>query len=751
MPGQGTKRDFGLSFKKLLATSIFINICLGSLAAQVSHTTWQQYMGGPDSSHYSALKQINRSNVTKLQVAWSYPTGDNVYYSFNPIIVGNVMYVMANNFSVVALDAATGKELWSHPTRTPDEPLVNGRGTWAVRYRGMNYWQSKDGSDRRLLIAVHNQLEEIDATTGKSILSFGHEGRVDLREGLGRDPQSITQIQSGSPGRVFENLIILGSVTGEDYMSPPGDIRAYDVRTGAMAWIFHTVPHPGEYGYDTWPKDAWRYIGGTNVWGGMTVDEKRGIVFLPTGSPTYDFYGADRKGDDLFSDCILALDARTGKRIWHYQVVHHDLWDYDLTAEPQLLTIRHDGKRIDVVAEAGKNGFVYVLDRSTGKPIWPIEEHPVPQSQVPGEVSSPTQPFPVEPPPFARQSFTAADVNPYLPEAEQAKWKETIQKARNEGLYTPPGLTDTIEMPGNHGGANWGAAAVDPTNGTLYVVSMDIPAVLKLEPQPVSGTIKAGTAAQQGHAIYQQSCQLCHGADRKGNPPAIPSLIDITEKLGADGVKRMVRQGGGEMPPFPRMNDASLTALLAYLENSEGGAINAAIDVHQTAAPPYPKGTDAPAVRYWTGYGLQPTAIKPPWSTLTAYDLNKGTIKWQIPTGDAPEVAAKGIKRTGVMVIRDGAVVTAGGLIFLATNEEGKLRAYDKSTGKQLWEADLPAASEGIPSVYEVNGREYLVVCASSPKGPAAQRDAQEGYAAPLASRPSVHGSYIVYALPKKP
>jgi quinoprotein glucose dehydrogenase len=732
-----------IRLRNFLGAACAAGCCLAPALAQQAHDTWQQYLQGSDSSHYSALKQINRSNVAQLQVAWSYPTDDKVHYSFNPIIIGKVMYVLADNFSVVALDAASGKQIWSHPTRTPGEEKINGRGTWANRYRGMNYWQNKDGSDRRLLISVHDHLQEIDATTGKSMTSFGDNGLVDLRQDLGRDPDSIKQIQSGSPGRIFENLIILGSVTGEEYMSPPGDIRAYDVLSGKMAWIFHTVPHPGEYGYNTWPKDAWKYIGGTNDWGGMSVDEKRGIVYIPLGSPTYDFYGADRKGDNLFSDCLLALDARTGKRIWNYQVTHHDLWDYDLTAEPVLLTVRHQGKPVDVVAEAGKNGFLFVFNRETGKPLWPIDERPVPKTDMPGETASPTQPFPTAPPPFARQTFTSADVNPYLPPAEQAKWKSEIEHARNEGLYTPPGLTEVVEMPGNHGGANWGSTAIDPATARVYVVSMDLPAFLKLEPARTEGGVPSGTLSQQGHTVYQRNCQMCHGADRAGTPPAVPSLVGVTQAIGPAGVKRMVQQGGGEMPSFPRMSDASMGALLAYLADDKDPAIHPALESDSEAPPPYPPGSGAPAVRYWTGYGLQPTAIKPPWSTLTAYNLNRGTIDWQIPIGDAPE--AGGAKGTGVMVIRTGVAVTAGGLIFIATNQEGKLRAYDKDTGKQLWESDLPAGSEGVPSVYEVNGKEYLVVCATSPKGASPQRAGGNG-----SPPPQIHGSYIAYALPGK-
>jgi quinoprotein glucose dehydrogenase len=368
-----------------------------SVAAWVSpqelppaHTTWSTYLGNPDGSHYTALTQINRSNVDKLKLAWSYDTGNERAYEFNPIVVGKTMYVIAQHTDIVALHAATGKQLWVHHP--------NSMGQRLEVHRGINFWQSKDGSDKRLLITFDNHLEAIDANTGELIKSFGEGGSVDLKLGLGRDPKSMYQIQAGTPGQVFDNLIILGSETGEDYGSPPGDIRAYDVVTGRMAWIFHTIPHPGEFGYQTWPKDAWKYIGGTNCWGEMSLDEKTGIVYIPTGAPTYDFYGADRKGNGLFADCLLAVDARTGKLIWYYQLIHHDLWDYDATSAPQLLTVRHNGEDVPIVAEASKQGYLYVFNRTTGKPLWPIEERPVPKSDMPGEAASPTQPVPTAPP-----------------------------------------------------------------------------------------------------------------------------------------------------------------------------------------------------------------------------------------------------------------------------------------------------------------------------------------------------------------
>jgi quinoprotein glucose dehydrogenase len=596
-----------------------------SILAAQSHTTWSDYGGGSDAAQYSALKQINRSNVSKLQVAWIYPTGDNNRYFFNPIVVDGLMYVLAKNNSIVGLDALTGREIW-----TWAEP-----GTKVITNRGINYWESHDRSDRRLLFASNHFLQAIDARTGKPILSFGKAGRVDLKEGLGRDPKNIALVQSTTPGRVFEDLLILGSATNQGYGSAPGDIRAFNVRSGELVWTFHTIPHPGEFGYDTWPKDAWKTVGGANVWGEFSLDEKRGIVYAPTASAKYNFYGADRKGANLFGDCLLALDARTGKRLWHFQMVHHDIWDYDDATAPKLLTVRHDGKRIDAVAQVSKQGFVWVFNRVTGEPLWPIEERPVPASDMPGETTWPTQPFPLKPPPFARQKFTVDDLSPFLTDPqERARFKDDILSASNQGLFTPPGLRNTIQMPGNNGGANWGGAAVDPTNGTLYVVSKDLPAMLKLA--------------------------------RKS---------------------------------------------------------------------PEPEPT-----QYFSGFGFMITSsglspIAPPWSSLTVYDLNEGTIKWRIPLGDVPELAAKGFTGTGSHYPKVGPVVTAGGLIFTGTRDR-KVRAFDAESGQVLWETEVEAALEGMPAVYEIGGRQYVTFCAS----------AQVGLTS--ATQVKIRGAYVTFALP---
>src|SRR3984957_3481656 len=449
-------------------------------AADRPHTTWSSYLGASDSDQYSALKQIKRNNVRKLEVAWTYPAGTGTV-RFNPIVIDDVMYVLGANRAIVALDAATGKELWRHANEG------------AVGDRGMNYWESKDRSDRRLLYMNGGFLTAIDARSGKSIPAFGASGRVDVRIGLHRDVTSVRPLQTGNPGRIFENLIIVSlPAGGAAYVSNPGDVHAYDVRTGELKWTFHSVPEKGEAGAETWPGGFLTSGGGVHNWSELSVDEQRGIAYIPFGTARFDFYGGNRHGANVFGNSLVALDARTGKRLWHFQIVHHDLWDYDLPAAPKLLTVRHDGRNVDVVAQPTKQGFLFVFDRVTGAPLWPIEERPVPQTDVPGEQTWPTQPFPTAPPPFARQSFTEKDINPFIPEQDQAKLRELLRTSRNEGLFTPPSLQGSIELPGHNGGANWGSSAVDPTKGTMYIVNKNLPTLLKIVPP--------GAPAQRGRA-----------------------------------------------------------------------------------------------------------------------------------------------------------------------------------------------------------------------------------------------------------
>jgi quinoprotein glucose dehydrogenase len=696
-------------------------------------TTWSDYGGGPDNARYLELDQINKKNLPRLSAAWTYPTHDNLPYNFGPLVVDGVAYVLARNTSLVALDATTGKELWIHADLQGIAP------------RGINYWESRDRQDRRLLFQRNNYLEAIDARTGKSILSFGTDGAVDLKQGYARDPATLTRVQSSNPGKVFENLIILGSATGEAYLSTPGDIRAYDVVTGKEAWRFHTIPHPGEFGYDTWPPDAWKYVGGTNVWGELTVDAERGIVFLPTGSPTYDFYGADRPGANLFGTSLVALDARTGKRLWHFQMVHHDLWDYDNTAAPVLTTIRRNGKPVDVVAQAGKTGFLYVFNRTTGEPIWPIEERAVLKSDVPGEQAWPTQPFPTNPPPFARQKLTPNDVNPYiLTRQEQDDWKKRIDGARNSGLFTPPALAETISIPGAQGGANWGTTASNPTDGTVYVLSINVPSFYKLDLEPPAPTPAAGRGSapaaviQRGQVVYVQRCQSCHMATLEGNGVNVRSLIGITSRMGPNVIREVVTGGRPGMPAFNDIPEADMSSLVAFLGSANtagrggppartpvGGMVVASGGAPGNkpappggraggmAGPPYPAGLAVPSVRYYTGYGMVNNVVKPPYSTLTAYDLNRGTIKWQVPAGgDDPLALAQGGRDTGFIRIRTGIISTSAGLVFHAGGD-GTLRAYDADTGRVLWTGSLPAGSQGIPAMYESAGRQFILVNAT--------------------------------------
>jgi quinoprotein glucose dehydrogenase len=597
---------------------------------------WRDYAGGPDSSRFVAARQITPANVSQLQVAWTYPAGQT---DFNPLVVRGVVYGKGPKGTFVALDAATGKEIWIH------------EGVQEFNGRGINYWESADGTDRRLLFGMGNFLHAISATTGEAIRTFGVDGRVDLRVGLDRDPATINA-GSRIPGRVFENLIILGSATNQEYASAPGDIRAYNVVTGEKVWQFHTVPRPGEYGYDTWPPDAWKTVGGANNWSEQSIDPVRGILYVPTGSPKYNFYGGNRHGDNLFGDCLVALDARTGKRLWHFQTVHHDIWDLDNSSAPQLTTIRHNGQSIDVVAMAGKTGYLYVFDRVTGRPIWPIEERPVPTTTtVPGEKLSPTQPFPTNPPPFAHQSFTADDLNPHIltPEEREA-FRQRILKARNDGPFTPIGFDEVIHMPGNQGGANWGSTAANPTDGSVYVIGFNVPTIIRL---------------------------LRPGEQRAG---------------GRGGAAAIVQEG-------------------------------------------------RPVTE---GFGLYPTIVKPPYTTLTAYDLNAGTITWQIGLGDDPRLVAQGITGTGAaMTTKGGMIVTATGLLVV-TAADRKVHVYDTSNDKQLREVALGGATSGAPSMFELNGRQHLLVTAAAGGGGRGGRGAAQAPASPEAPT-----GIIAFALPR--
>ncbi len=681
-------------------------------------STWRAFAGNADSSNYSSLNQINKSNVSQLEKAWTFSIGKEKQRT-SPIVIDGVMYITSNG-GIVALDAATGQQLWFSPD-TINMPL-----------RGLAYWESIDKLDRRVIFTKGQDLCVIDAQKGNIISTFGRQGCIDLREGLGRDPESIAQVASFTPGRVYENLIIVGSSVGdESYESPPGDIRAYDVRTGEPVWTFHTVPHPGEVGYETWPKHAWKNVGGANAWVSLSIDEKRGIVYVPTGAPAYHFYGANRIGDNLFANSLIALDARTGVRLWHFQAVHHDIWDYDLAIAPKLLTVERNGKKIDAVAVATKHGFLFVFDRETGEPVFPIEERPVPQSDVPGEKASATQPYPVVIPPFAKLMFTENDISPYVSPEERQVLVKRIRDARNEGLFTPPSLHVSVQAPGSRGSV--GNAAVDPEAGLFYIATVVSPTLPRLEPR--SEATGEHFLASKAPEIFANTCAFCHGVQGQGQPPSIPVLANISERLSLDKFQRIVKDGRGRMPAFgSHIADDQIEELMAYLDDIDSVL---PVESPDTSAPESTEGEK----RYWSSYnhlydkdGIP--MVAPPWSRLIAYDLNQGTILWDKPYGDVIRLAQKGITGTGSYFPANSLVATAGGLL-ISTTTDRKIRAWSRDTGEVLWSADLPAdADGGGPAVYEINGRQYIVAAATNGGAKSGQ--------------PFEKNAYVAFALPEK-
>lgn len=652
---------------------------------------WPAHEGGPAATHYSALAQINNRNIGGLRRTWTYHLGATAGGA-EPLVLRDRLVVMGPKASIAALDPGDGHELW----RTED-------GVAAPMSRGFAFWRSPDGGSERVLFVSGPSVRALDPRTGRIVPAFA----IDLRQGLDRDPAKIRAIAPSTPGRVFENLLIVGSITGEDYESPPGDVRAFDVRTGRLVWSFHTIPRPGEAGYETWPKDAWTYVGAANDWGGITIDEGRGIAYFVTGSAVYDFYGADRKGDDLYANSLVAVDARTGRRLWHFQAVHHDLWDYDLVATPTLLTVRRGGKAIPAVALATKHGFLFVFDRVTGKALFPIAERPVPASDVPGERASPTQPF-SSLPPFARQSFTEADLDAALPAAVRDSWIKRLRAARNEGLFTPPTLgRETVEMPGNHGGANWGQTGAAP-GGLYFVVSNELPAMLRLEaPRSEEELERIRAAGGPGAAVYVQTCQLCHGAEMAGQGGA-PPLRGVASRLSEAEMRQVIRNGRATMPAFAQLSAADLDAVVAYVRADGHPAPASALPQKKprvAVAPNSPNG----AVRYRSGFNLEPYVVKPPWQTLSAYDLNAGRIVWRIPFGTPVGRAAP----TGQQQDKGGLLITAGGFVMAATEADRKLHAFDVQTGREVWAGALPSHPRGGIVTYMHKGRQYIVVPAN--------------------------------------
>lgn len=682
---------------------------------EAEYSGWKKATGNSNGNKYSSLTQIDTNNVAQLQVAWEFHTGDDdtaahSQIQCNPIIVDGVMYCTSPMLKVFAIDAATGKQKWVY---SPYDTITeNKAGHFNLNNnRGVTYWT--DGKDdKRIFYAAGPYLICLDANTGKIINSFGDSGKVDLHEGLQMDDVKDLFVTETSPPSVYKNLIIAGTRVSEGMDAAPGDIRAFDAQTGKIVWQFHTIPHPGEAGYETWENpNAYKYTGGANNWMGMTIDQKRGIAYIPIGSASMDFYGGKRKGSDLFADCMLALDAATGKEKWHFQYLHHDTWDYDPSSAPVLLTVNHDGKKIDAVAQTTKTGFVFLFDRDNGNPLFPVVE--TPQDTVTdliGEKLSPTQPIPQKPAPFVRQSLTQKDVNPYLSKTEYDSVVKLLGTVHTGHIFTPQSKEGTIIFPGFDGGAEYGGPAVDPETGILYTNDNQMAWILQMfDVNPAEHSL---TFKDAGPKLYQANCMGCHGADRKGGGNNYPSIVDINKKLNKDQFISFINAGRRMMPSFQHLPEMDKEAIAYYVLNLTSEANNkyesklTAIDSFRIL--PYEiSGYN----KFYTKSGAP--GLSPPWGVLNAIDLNTGDYVWKNVFGEnefpgAP--ANTGCENYG------GPVVTKGGLLFIGATKDGMFRAYNKRTGKLLWQTKLPAAAFATPATYEVNGKQYVVIACGGGK-----------------------------------
>lgn len=698
------------------------------VSAQVSAEDWRAYLGDRHSSQYSALDQINRDNVAQLEPVWTFKTGSSGQIQCNPLVIDGVLYGATPDLTVFALDAATGEELWRYRS-----PRVN--RMFAV-IRGLLYWE--EGDDRRILFGAGSLICAVDAETGRPIEEFGGNGEISLKQGHDRDLSKLF-VASTTPGVIYDDILIVTTRVAEWHPAAPGDIRAYNVRTGEPEWTFHTIPRPGEFGHDTWPEGAWKTAGGANCWAGMSLDEARGIVYIPTGSAAYDFYGGDRIGRNLFANTLLALDAKTGERVWHYQVVRHDLWDRDLPAPPNLLTITHEGEERDVVAQITKSGHVFVFDRDTGEPVFPIEEIEAPASDVPGEQAWPTQPLPVKPAPFARQIITDDLATTRTPEAHEEVLAR-LKLTRRGHPFTPPSFEGTVIFPGYDGGGEWGGAAADPEAGILYVNSSEMPYLLTMY------EIEGGAAADPDSTakrVYASNCVFCHGKELEGDRLGVyPPLKDLRGRYTVESLSELIQSGRGKMPSFDHLSPPEIKAVADYVlkldseaagvvEQERGGPV-----LQEGRATAGSGGTESGKRRFvHTGYfrfldSEGYPAVKPPWGTLAAIDLNTGEHLWQVPLGHDETLKGEFSENTGIENY-GGPIATAGGLIFIAATKDEKFRAFNRTTGEVLWETKLPAGGYATPATYEVNGRQYVVVAAGGNKMGTPAGDSYVAFALP--------------------
>lgn len=681
----------------LIPLEILVSMLFVSSAENPVNNDWSAYNGSDDCNHFSKLTQINTVTVSQLKLAWEYASGgadtvkNSTQIQCNPLIIKGIMYGMSAGSQAFALDASTGKELWK--TNLQDK-------TFNMTSRGVTYWT--DGKESRIFFAYGAFLYALNAQTGQVVSSFGTNGRINLIDGIKR-PGADEYVISNTPAVVFKNTLVVGTRVSESATALLGDIRAFDARTGRKIWTFHTIPRPNEFGYNTWEKQNYQNLGGANNWMGMAIDQKRGIVYAPTGSAAFDFYGGKRKGANLFANCLLALDAKTGKRLWHFQTVHHDIWDRDIPAPPNLFTITQNGRIIDAVSVLSKQGFTFVFDRVTGKPIFPIEERAFPASTIKGEQASPTQPIPLLPEPFTRQSFTEKDVNEFASNREEII--EQVRKSTTGKPFTPLGKNRTVFFPGTDGGAQWGGAAVDE-NSIMYVPAKENPVYSSLIEIPKSEENKLLVS---GKKLYQTYCRACHGANQEGNEDGTyPSLQKIEAKYNENTTLQLLAKGRGMMPAFTQLKEAESKAIVNFLfgKNTD---VKVKSESNLSTVPYMQTGYN----RWYDSKGYPINT--PPWGTLTAIDMNTGKRRWQIPLGEYPELTAKGIPITGTDNY-GSAAVTAGGLLFIAATKDQQFRAIDRQTGKILWQVALPAAGYASPSVYAVNGKQYVVIACGGGK-----------------------------------